>query len=100
MFTVLTETAGWLAVAPEVWAQPQPGDIGPIIDRATGWLVGILAAVATLFLTLGGVRYVLAGGDPQQVEGAKKSLRNAVVGYAFAALAPLLLAIVGMILGV
>lgn len=52
-----------------------------ILDRATHWLVAILATVATLYLTLGGVRYLLAGGDPQQVEtgdaGARLSARLA-----------------------
>ena len=33
--------------------------------------MGILAGLATLFLTLGGVRYVMAGGDPGEVERAK-----------------------------
>lgn len=83
----------------DVLAQDDVGDLGPILNRATGWLIGILAGVATLFLTIGGVRYVLAGGDPQQVEGAKKSLRNALIGYAFAGLAPIILAITRMILG-
>lgn len=70
-----------------------------IIDRATGWLVGIVAAVATLYLTLGGMRYLLAGGDPQQVEGAKRSLRSALLGYGIAGLAPLLVGIAKSILG-
>ncbi|NUT37688.1 MAG: hypothetical protein HOV79_31980 [Hamadaea sp.] len=71
-----------------------------IIDRATGWLVGIVAAVATLYLTLGGMRYLLAGGDPQQVDGAKRSLRSALLGYAIAGLAPILVGIAKSILGV
>ena len=70
-----------------------------IIGNATGWLIGILAAVATLFLTIGGVRYVLAGGDPGEIEKAKGSFRSAILGYALAALAPVVVVIVRGILG-
>jgi hypothetical protein len=73
-------------------------DLPTVIDRTTGWLVGILAAVATLFLTIGGVRYVLAGGDPGEVEKAKSAFKSAVVGYALAALAPIVVQIVAGIL--
>ena len=61
-----------------------------LISNLTGWLVGLLAGLATLFLTIGGVRYLAAGGDPGQVEKAKTALKSAAVGYALAALAPLL----------
>lgn len=64
-----------------------------VIDNLRNWVVGLLAALATLFLTIGGVRYMLAGGDPGQVERAKSALRSAAIGYAFAALAPMLIEI-------
>jgi hypothetical protein len=73
-------------------------DLPTVIDRATAWLVGILAAVATLFLTIGGVRYVLAGGDPGEVEKAKSAFKSAILGYALAALAPIAVQIVAGIL--
>ncbi|MEV6971120.1 pilin [Hamadaea sp. NPDC051192] len=71
-----------------------------ILSRATGWLVGIVATIATLYLTVGGVRYLLAGGDPQQIDGAKRSVRSALIGYAIAGLAPLLVRIAKSILGI
>ena len=64
-----------------------------LISNLTGWLVGLLAGLATLFLTIGGVRYLAAGGDPGQVEKAKTALKSAAIGYALAALAPLLVSI-------
>jgi len=39
-----------------------------VISNTTGWIVGILAGVATLFLTVGALRYLMAGGDPAEVE--------------------------------
>jgi len=70
-----------------------------VISNLTNWIVGILAGVATLFLTIGGLRYVTAGGDPGQVEKAKAALKSAVVGYGLAVLAPLLVSILASIVG-
>ncbi|GAA3387944.1 pilin [Cryptosporangium minutisporangium] len=65
-----------------------------IITNITTWVVGILAGVATLFLTIGGLRYLAAGGDPTEVEKAKSAFKSALIGYALAILAPVLLGIV------
>jgi len=46
-------------------------ELTTVIDNLRNWAMGILAAVATLFLTIGGVRYLLAGGNPRAVEEAK-----------------------------
>jgi hypothetical protein len=65
-----------------------------IISNITKWIVGLLIGVATLFLTIGGLRYLAAGGDPAEVEKAKTALKSALTGYALAVLAPVLLAVV------
>ncbi len=70
-----------------------------VIDNLRNWIVGILAGVATLFLTIGGLRYLTAGGDPGQVEKAKTALKSAAIGYALAILAPLLVSILASIVG-
>jgi Type IV secretion system pilin len=44
--------------------------------------------LATLFLTIGGLRYLMAGGDPSEVERAKTALRSAAIDYGLAILAP------------
>ncbi|MBT8227511.1 MAG: hypothetical protein HKP61_20255 [Dactylosporangium sp.] len=66
-----------------------------VVERIRAWLVGILIAVATLFLTIGGLRYIAADGDPGEVEKAKSALRSAALGYGLALLAPLFVTIVG-----
>ena len=53
-----------------------------MLSNTTLWIVGILAGLATLFLTLGGVRYLMANGDPAEVEKAKTALKSAAIGYA------------------
>jgi hypothetical protein len=85
-----------------VFATPAFADtttLGGVINNLRNWIVGILTAVATLFLTVGGLRYLTAGGDPGQVEKAKIALKSAAIGYALAILAPLLVSILASIVG-
>ncbi|MEU2610699.1 pilin [Micromonospora sp. NPDC007271] len=70
-----------------------------VIGNLQTWLMGFLAAVATLFLILAGVYWATAGGDPAQVDRAKGALKNALIGYALAVLAPVLLQVVQGIVG-
>ncbi|WP_229789962.1 pilin [Pilimelia terevasa] len=72
-----------------------PGSIEQVVDNIRVWLIGILAAVATFFLTVGGLRYIAANGDPGETEKAKSALKSAAIGYALALLAPLFVTIVG-----
>ncbi|HZN71409.1 MAG TPA: pilin, partial [Micromonosporaceae bacterium] len=69
--------------------------IQQVAERIRTWLLAILVAVATLFLTVGGLRYLAANGDPGELEKAKLALRSAAIGYALALLAPLFVTIVG-----
>ncbi|GAA3744709.1 pilin [Salinactinospora qingdaonensis] len=74
---------------------PAPGveDLGAVITNIRNWVLGLLVALATLLLTIGGVRYLLAGGDPGEVSKAKDTLKYAALGYGVAILAPLLVEI-------
>src|SRR5688572_1322982 len=74
-------------------AEPAAPSIEGVIANVQGWLTGLLAALATLFLTIGGIRYLTAGGDPTNVERGKAALRNAAWGYALAALASTLVGV-------
>jgi hypothetical protein len=66
-----------------------------VVNNVRVWLIGILAALATLFLTIGAVRYLAAGGDPSEVEKAKVALKSAAIGYCLALLAPVLVTVLG-----
>ena len=76
-----------------------PKSLNQVIDNLRNVIVGLLVGLATLFLTIGGVRYILAGGDPGEVEAAKKTLRYAGLGYGIAVLAPLLVSVLKSIVG-
>ena len=84
------------APAPQVLAAKT---IREVIDGLEMWVMGILAAVATLFLVIGGLRYMTAGGDPAQAEQAKGNFKAALAGYALAVLAPVILQVLQGILG-
>ncbi|WP_369805913.1 pilin [Amycolatopsis sp. M39] len=73
--------------------------VGEVFDNIRNWLLGILAGLATVFLTVGGVRYLMAGNDPGEVEKAKQSFKSAGWGYGLAALAPLVVEILRGIVG-
>ncbi len=75
------------------------GDITSVIDSIRLWVAGVLAALATLFLTIGGVRYLIANGNPRAMEEGKSAIRSALIGYALAALAPLFVDILRRVLG-
>jgi len=97
--------AGALAVvlvallASPALAQAADPTLSGVIDRIRNLLIGLLAGLATLFLTVGGVRYLFAGGDPGQVEKAKITLKSAAIGYALAALATPLVGLLKYVVG-
>lgn len=76
-----------------------PKDLPTVINNITKWLVGLLVSLATLFLTIGFVRLLLAGGDPGEVAKGKEALKNAAIGYAGAILAPVLVTILQSFVG-
>lgn len=76
-----------------------PSSLSEVINNLRNWLIGLLVAMATLMATIGGLRYLLAGGDPGEVQKAKNTLRFAALGYGVAALAPLLVSILKGIVG-
>ena len=73
--------------------------VGQVLDNIRNWIIGILGGLATLFLTIGAARYLMAGGDPAEVERARAAFRSAGFGYALALLAPLIVQILKSLVG-
>jgi heme/copper-type cytochrome/quinol oxidase subunit 2 len=97
MYITVSVLSDLAAAVPQPMAAPK--SINDVIAGITGWIMGILALVATMFLVIGGLRYMAAGGDPAQVEQAKGNVRSALVGYALAVLAPVILQVLQGIIG-
>lgn len=64
-------------------AQASRGAIDTIIQIA----VVIVGALSVLFITIGGLRYILSQGDPQGVAKAKGTIMYALVGVVIAIVA-------------
>jgi hypothetical protein len=98
LLILITATAAVAVSVPAYAADTQmieaANSLPVIVSNITKWIIGLLLGVATLFLTIGGLRYLAAGGDPSEVEKAKSALKSALIGYALAILAPVLLAVV------
>ncbi|MEV4536287.1 pilin [Asanoa sp. NPDC049518] len=94
MHTSLSLLADALAVA----APPTPKSIPEVIDGITGWVMAILAAVATMFFVIGALLYMGAGSE-NRTEQAKGYFKRSLQGYALAVLSPVILQILQGILG-
>ncbi|MBL7486518.1 hypothetical protein I6A60_40310 [Frankia sp. AgB1.9] len=85
--------------APPPAPAPRDADLNQVLTNVRNWLMGFLAAGATLFFTVGAVRYMGSGTDPGEVDAAKRCFRNAALGYGLAILAPLLLTALRSVVG-
>ena len=74
-------------------------DLPTVLDNLQFWITSVLATLATLFLSIGGVMYLTAAGNPRRVEQAKEAIRSAMIGFVFAGLAPLMINIIKHITG-
>ncbi|XVS62030.1 pilin [Actinosynnema sp. CA-299493] len=75
------------------------GSVDEVLNNIRNWLMGILAGLATVFLTVGGVRRVFGAGDPGEQEKSKQAFKSAGIGYGLAALAPLVVTVLKGIVG-
>lgn len=55
-------------------------DFGHVITVVINFLLAFAGAIAVLFLIIGGFRYVISSGSPDQVEAAKKTILYAILG--------------------
>ncbi|GAA1370316.1 pilin [Catellatospora chokoriensis] len=99
MHTTVSLITDILAAAPPPEPPAAPASLAQVIENIKGWVMGLLAAIATLFLVVGGLRYIAAGGDPAQVEQAKGNFKSACFGYGLAVLSPLILKALQSIVG-
>jgi hypothetical protein len=75
------------------------GAIVDVLNRLRDTLMLVIGSLSLVMLTVGGIRYVTAGGDPEGVRGAKQTVKHALIGLALAVLAPVLIQVIKTILG-
>ncbi|WP_432850626.1 pilin [Amycolatopsis sp. CA-161197] len=81
----------------EVLALAQTVD--EVLTNIRNWVLGLLAGIALVLFTVAGLRYLLASGDPGEIEKAKGAFKAGCIGFALAALAPLVVEILKGIVG-
>lgn len=60
---------------------------GGLFQTITNVLLFIIGAISVIMLIIGGIRYVVSGGDSSAVTGAKNTILYAVIGIVVAILA-------------
>ena len=70
-----------------------------VLNRLQGMLMLVIGSLALVMLTVGGIRYVAAGGDADGIKSAKHTVKHAVIGFALALLAPVVIQIIKAIVG-
>ncbi|MFE0025115.1 pilin [Amycolatopsis sp. NPDC059021] len=73
--------------------------VDDVLNNIRNWILGLLGLVTVVFVTIGGLRYLMAGGDPGEIEKAKGAFKAGLIGFGLAALAPLVVEILKGIVG-
>lgn len=71
-------------------ASQQPADLfgnAGVFSTISSVLLFIVGAIAVIMIVIGGLRYVISGGDASQVQAAKNTILYALVGIIIAILA-------------
>ncbi|MDE3725309.1 hypothetical protein PWG71_28350 [Nocardiopsis sp. N85] len=68
------------------------------MNRVQLILIVLGTALGTLLLTIAGVRWMVAGGEPGSIDSAKRALTGTTIGYGITVLAGTLMQILDWVL--
>jgi hypothetical protein len=71
---------GYLTITQPVWAQTPNPVVTAYAQTTMNIIVPIATAAAVFFLVKGGYSYITSEGDPKQLDQAKLTIRNALLG--------------------
>lgn len=83
---------------PDEPAEATAAPLVAVVNRVYLFIMVLATALGTLFLTIAGVRWLVAGGEPGAIDGAKRALTGVAIGYGIAVLATVLMGILEWIL--
>lgn len=52
----------------------------PLIATFIYWLILLVGTIAVIFIIVGGIRFVISGGDPKKLDQAKKTIGFSILG--------------------
>ncbi len=73
--------------------------IPAVFQNIVSWALGLAGLAAVFFIIFAGFKFLTSGGDPKQVEGARKTMTYAIIGLIVIALAFAIIQIIGDITG-
>lgn len=76
-----------------------PTNLENAIMNITNYILGFIAIIATLIVIYGGVRYLTAMGNDDEVGKAKKTIYSGIIGIVICGLAYAIVTIVFSLLG-
>ena len=71
-----------------------------VFNNIVDWAFVLSGIAALSFIIMAGYKFISSGGDPKQVDGAKKTLTMAIVGLVIIAMSYLILNLVAYTTGV
>lgn len=74
-------------------------DIGGIFNNIFLLFIALVGGLAVIFIVIGGIRYIMAGGDPKSTDSARNQITGALIGLVIALLAVVIVNIVGNFFG-
>ncbi len=63
------------------------------------WLFALAGIAAVFFVMFAGIKFLTSGGDPKQVEGARKTMTYAIIGLVIIILSFAIINLIGVITG-
>ncbi|MBW6440668.1 pilin [Patescibacteria group bacterium] len=75
-----------------------PTDIRGAIMNLTNWILGFISIIATLVIIYGGVLYLTAAGNDDNVATAKKTISYGIIGVVIAGLAYAMVIVVSTVI--
>lgn len=70
-----------------------------VFNNVVDWAIALAGTVAVFFIIFAGFKFLTSGGDPKQVEGARKTLTYAIAGLIVVFLAFAIIKLIGIITG-
>lgn len=108
-FTLLFAVFTYLLSVQPVFAELKIGDIyafgdikslGQGLDHLTNPAFTIATAAVVIYFLIGGVRLLLSGGDKTAIDGARRMITHAIIGFVILLFAYLILQFIPQFFGV
>ena len=74
-------------------------DIVEIINKGLAYGIIVAGALSVLFIFIGGISFILSGGQEEKIKKAVSTIRYAIIGLVVTILAVVIVSAIGRVLG-